>query len=636
MTHSMEPESAYKTPRRPLTPLSAGVIVLLLVLGSSAAVVTWRTSPSISLRQSDIGSPYKNTRLEVRYVGDAACIRCHAEIAETYRKHPMGRSLSPIATASQPLTDGESERPLFVANRFQYAIEHRDGRVFHQEMRCDASGRVIAQNEAEVRFVLGSGRLGLSYLVERDGLLFQSPISWYAQKGRWDLSPGYEKQNPHFNRPVVSGCLFCHANRAKPVASTINRYQPPIFQGHAIGCERCHGPGELHISRPDMVAGRDLSIVNPAHLEPSLRDAVCEQCHLIGHRRVVRLDRQEEDYRPGLPFQRFWTVLKQPEGQVKNHFVGQVEQMHESRCFIASQGRLGCIACHDPHVFPSPEEKIAYFRTRCLNCHTDRGCSLPANTRRETNRADDCVSCHMPRMSSSNIVHAAATDHRIPRYKDGHDRSAPAPTGTHSGSQTLVSFHDELLSDPERVGIERDFGVAICRDGASAAVALPLLDAAVSARPDDVPAWEARGIALGWLGRGKEALSAFRTALTKKPNRELTLLEAAQLAAQMGLRKDAITYWQRAITIDPWRSDYRAELAPLYFQERDWHAAAQACQNALRLDPTDLDIRKLLVRCFVRLGDRRAARKEFESLLAFDPPDKDELIRSFASLARPD
>ena len=31
-----------------------------------------------------------------RYVGDAACVRCHREIAEAYRSHPMGRSLAPI------------------------------------------------------------------------------------------------------------------------------------------------------------------------------------------------------------------------------------------------------------------------------------------------------------------------------------------------------------------------------------------------------------------------------------------------------------------------------------------------------------------------------------------------------------
>ena len=42
-------------------------------------------------------------------------------------------------------------------------------------------------------------------------------------------------------------CLFCHCNAVEPVADTLNRYRPPLFRGHAIGCERCHGPGELHV-----------------------------------------------------------------------------------------------------------------------------------------------------------------------------------------------------------------------------------------------------------------------------------------------------------------------------------------------------------------------------------------------------
>ncbi len=93
-------------------------------------------------------------------------------------------------------------------------------------------------------------------LIERDGFLFQSPITWYVRQRKWDLSPGYEKANLHFDRSVENNCLFCHANRVEPVAGPADRYRPPIFRGHAIGCERCHGPGELHVKRPSAVDGR--------------------------------------------------------------------------------------------------------------------------------------------------------------------------------------------------------------------------------------------------------------------------------------------------------------------------------------------------------------------------------------------
>jgi hypothetical protein len=282
--------------------------VLAVVVGSSTAFVSWRRTTQVSTDGGDAGSLYRTTRPGVGYLGDAACARCHAEIAQSYRQHPMGRSLAPIAAAPATGADGEGGRVLFEAQGLEYSLARRDGRVIHQEARRDHSGRVIARREAEVQFAVGSGRQGVAYLIERDGFLFQSPITWYVRERRWDLSPGYEKNNLHFDRAVTPGCLFCHANRVEPVEGTVNRYQPPLFRGHSIGCERCHGPGALHAQQPQVVAGQDRTIVNPAELEPSLRDAVCEQCHLIGHRRVARLDRRAEEFRPGLPFHQFWSV----------------------------------------------------------------------------------------------------------------------------------------------------------------------------------------------------------------------------------------------------------------------------------------------------------------------------------------
>ena len=68
-----------------------------------------------------------------------------------------------------------------------------------------------------MKYALGSGTRGISYLIEHDGRLFQSPISWYGQKKQWDLSPGYDVNNLHFDRPIEPDCLFCHANRVEPI-----------------------------------------------------------------------------------------------------------------------------------------------------------------------------------------------------------------------------------------------------------------------------------------------------------------------------------------------------------------------------------------------------------------------------------
>ena len=504
-----------------------------------------------------------------------------------------------------------------------------------EKSRRNPANLIIARNERDVQYVVGSGRRGLSYLIDDDGFVVESPITWYSQANRWGLSPGYEELNYHFDRSVQPGCLFCHANRVEPVAGTLNRYRPPIFQGHEIGCERCHGPGELHVAQPEVIGGKDMTIVNPAALEPPLREAVCEQCHLSGTQRVERAGRRFEDYRPGLPVHRFWSVLVPAWGPPSARFVGHVEQMHESQCFRASEGRLGCISCHDPHRLPDSGERVAYYRKRCQQCHADRGCSLPVGVRLARSHDDDCTVCHMPRSKNAEIPHVATTDHRIPRQLDRKDLSPPRIAVQTPGEPPLVNFHRKVMDADELHDVNRGLAIALTRNGPDgAAMALPWLDEALAARPADVPAWQAKGVALGWLGRFQEGLAAFQTALKLDPNREWLLKEAAHGATLAGQSELAIAFWRRAISINPLRSDYHAALAFLYFDAGNWQSAAEACRETLRLNIANLDIRKLLVQCLLRLGDPAAARAEFDTLLGFDPPDRDDLARWFATQSR--
>jgi predicted CXXCH cytochrome family protein len=429
----------------------------------------------------------------------------------------------------------------------------------------------------------------------------------------------------------MSTCLYCHVNRVEPVEGTVNRYRPPTFRGHAIGCERCHGPGELRVRQPDAAQ----TIVNPAALEPSLRDAVCEQCHLMGQVRVVKLDRRDDDFRPGITFDLVWSVFQRAEGLATDKFVGQVEPMYDSRCYRAGADRLSCISCHDPHRRPGPEERTSYYRQRCLECHADdRGCSLPAPTRRERSGDDDCTACHMPRLRRSDIPHAATTDHRILRRAGTPDGSASHSLGPGPGEPLLVRFRRERMDDRRVAEARRDLGVGQESLGpVSGPAPLPLLDAALAARPDDLVAWQTKGSVLGRLGRSVDGLAAYREALARDPDLESARAGAAQLAAKAGRKSDAIADWSRAIAINPWRAEYRARLAALRFQERDWPGAIAAYQDALRLNPMDLQSRERLVRALDLSGDRAAARAEFRLLLDYDPPDRAELIRRFPGFA---
>src|SRR5262245_20091524 len=197
-------------------PLRALLVVAALLAGSGVAVVAARWLwPGRAASVSDGGlqavydTPFANARPGVRYVGDEACAACHVEIAASYREHPMGRSLGPVA----PSGPREPAPPApFDKLGFHFSVEWQDGRMIHKAARLDAEGRSVVEDVADVRYALGSGRRGRSYLIERDGRLFQSPVSWFTQAPAWDLSPGFASIYPG-ERVVEPSCLFCHANR---------------------------------------------------------------------------------------------------------------------------------------------------------------------------------------------------------------------------------------------------------------------------------------------------------------------------------------------------------------------------------------------------------------------------------------
>jgi predicted CXXCH cytochrome family protein len=549
----------------------------------------------------------------------------------------MGRSLAPVdAVAASPPIGAAAGLP-FESQGVQYTIERRDGRIFHKASRQGPDGSAYADVEAEVRYALGSGTRGIAYLIERDGFLFQSPIAWFAQEQRWDISPGYGEfiTQPNFERPIHRDCLACHANQFRPVGGTLNRYESPIFQGHAIGCERCHGPGALHVKAAGRSADSDSTIVNPADLAPALRESVCQQCHLQGSYRLERAGRGPLDFRPGLPMHRFAAVFLMKKGQEgKFESVGHVEQMESSRCFRESGGELGCISCHDPHRLPPPAARAEYYRDRCLECHEQRPCALPAAQRRSRGPSEDCIACHMPRLAITNILHTAATDHRIPRGTPGWVPQGPRVAPGQPADVPLMDYHWGSMTRAEQQDAERDLGVALSLASrlmsstpamakAAAAQALPRLEAAVRDRPDDLHALDSLGLALGILGRVEEALHTYEAVLRIDPDRELTLRSSGRALARLHRPELACEALKKTIAINPWCSEYHLALAEVSAQTHDWPGAVAACLEVLRLNPEKSEARSLLVRCYLHSGKSREADTEFHTLLRFYPASRE-------------
>jgi tetratricopeptide (TPR) repeat protein len=544
---------------------------------------------------------------------------------------------------AQPPPEGSRYHNPFDALGSRFLVEREGSRVRHRRTRLDPDGRPAAELAWEVHYALGSGTHGYSYLTDRGGYLYETPISWYSQKEVWDLSPGFG-MSQLTGRAIVPECLFCHANRAHHVTGSVNRYTGPVFDGYAIGCQRCHGPGELHVAsraRAEPVTEPvDYTIVNPRWLEPSLRDAVCEQCHLQGESRVLHRGRELDDFRPGLPAELFWSeFVRLPEAGEVPKAVGHVEQMYESRCFQAGEGtrRLGCVSCHDPHKRVPPAQRVAYYRGRCLSCHQQQGCNLSASERLRRSPEDSCIDCHMPRYGSSDIPHTASTDHRILRGGARHEQSSPppvprAPRAAPGDSRSLVSFYRGRRGVDEAEA-ERDRAIALVNRAlegnvSAAAVlgkALAVLETVVERDADDLPAGEARGYALALRRRGAEALAAFQSVLAKAAERERALLGAAAAAEELRETEAAQGYWRRAIAVNPWAPGYHRNLALLLVKQEAWAEAEAVCQVWLRLDPMSTEARATRVRCLLAAGNKDEARKEFARIEALAPGNLHEL-----------
>jgi len=298
---------------------------------------------------------------------------------------------------------------------------------------------------------------------------------------------------------------------------------------------------------------------------------------------------------------------------------------------------MGCISCHDPHRMPQADQRIAYYRERCLRCHQDKACSLPVDVRLAKNKADDCIACHMPPFSTADITHTAATDHRVLRRLG--KAGGALKTSLASKDVPDIAHFNQSASSFKDLAAARALGIAAIelvrvsehpeRERPRVQSALPLVEQALHTWPDDVAAWEARGNGLFVLDRYEDALASFEHVLSLAPQREQALVGAAAMARAVGHDELEFGYWQRALAVNPTSLQYRLGLANNLAKRKDWTNAVAECRKVLQQYPASMQARLLLAAYYRQHGDKASARIEFERFLALNPPNAEGLKRWF-------
>lgn len=357
---------------------------------------------------------------QAEYVGAEVCATCHRPIYDSFKKTDMGRSMSIVGGELPSVPAGHT---ITVSNdrlNRDYDVQSTPAGVFQSEYQKAPDGSEIFRNTQKLAYAIGSGRNGTSYLVTRDGYLYEAPLSFYTKTSSWELSPGFEVADLAFNRPALPGCLTCHSGLARPTGAGLGSYANPPFKELAIGCENCHGPGSLHVGqhRGQVTPGANTrTIVNPGRLDPWLADNICMSCHQGRALRVLQPGKSYADFRPGTPLDHVMAIFAAPPDPKRGSaplspLLEHFSLMSLSKCYTATKGRMSCLTCHDPHVQPTTNA-VAYYRQKCLTCHNEQSCRLPLHDRQLQTPADDCQGCHMPKQPVTGIAHSILTSHRI-------------------------------------------------------------------------------------------------------------------------------------------------------------------------------------------------------------------------------
>jgi tetratricopeptide (TPR) repeat protein len=586
---------------------------ILVLLGAAGWLVDGRM-PAVS---AGIHAPH--TQGAAWADPNAACAGCHREIYERYRKTPMANGSGPAATGFVP---AEFTHEI---SGISYRITEESGRVYLDfERRAGVSGgnSTLAAQELkgrrELKYFLGSGKRGRTYLFEQEGYWFEIPINWYAKKKVWDMAPGYlQAREMPLALPVDPGCVRCHASEAQAsMPEARNRYAGEPFEQGGVTCAACHGDAAAHMASAGKVA-----LTKIGEMAPVRRDSVCLSCHLEGQVAVVHTGKRLVDFRPGDNIFEFISYyVRKPDvsrvssvsGELDRRATSQWEALLTSGCKRGAGEKLTCTSCHDPHgtaAAMSAQERVNFYRQKCLACHESGTGSARQVNFAATHHAEnpDCTSCHMPRAATGDIAHEQVTDHRIPRV-----RTAPHTQGNVAGGE-LVAVGDGANGSAREMNdleLKRDLGLAYAQ---------------AAARGDQTAANRARD-----LLREAEAMPG--GAADAEMHEQLGFLE------QLGGDKDAAgREYGLALAADADDAFAAGNLALIRAQERQYTAAVPLWEKAFRDDPVRLQAGMNLAIVQCGLGQREAAQGTLERILEFSPDDGKArtMLLEIRSKARP-
>jgi tetratricopeptide (TPR) repeat protein len=614
-----------------------------------------------------------NAAMTQEYADPSTCVQCHASEAAGYASTGMAHAFyKPEAKSTIEAPAGDRQF-YHAASGTYYKLTQHDGKYYQRRWQEGFDGNPENVEELPIDYVMGSGNHVRTYLHrEEDGTLIELPMAWYSEDGgRWGMNPGFDNSKPMTRRVIAYECMFCH-NAYPQIPPTAHRdlsanpvYGPALPEG--IDCQRCHGPGAAHVKAaqtqgvsPQQVRAQ---ILNPIRLSNDRQMEVCEQCHLetTSHLlpdRIRHYDQEPFGYKATEPLASFNAYFSRDpaKGRTDNfEIVDAPYRLRQSQCYLKSRGALTCETCHDPHDLHKGAESVPYYANICMKCHA---ANLPAKIALHQHPAsNDCVSCHMPKRRTEDVVQAVMTDHLIQRRPPpakellaARQEITDTPAAAYHGpvkryllDKESAAPEDALYDAAAQVidGSNLDGGIPALTDlirtqhPAQPNFSIELGDArrhsgdlsgaidayrqALVLDPLSSRAQRRLGVALGSAGQSEEALAVLGTAVEREPGNSLLRYEQAVIESRMGNFDKAIADLREALRLKPDFADAQNNLGSNLAQTGDKHGAEAAFRTALAINPYDSGTRANLGRLLAGESDWKQAAFQLQKAVQLDP-----------------
>lgn len=626
-----------------------------------------------------VGQTWRNVSGDVGYVGKGVCQSCHPDKFATFTEAQMGRSFKP-ALLKHSAADFEDVDPVYdPAFDLYYQAFHRGEDLYIMEYRL-ADGDTVHKRIEKIDYIVGSGQHTNSHIMEVNGYLYQMPMTWYAQDGKWDLAPKFSGgNNRRFSRPITETCMTCHNAMPGFVEGSENKFSN-VPDG--IDCERCHGPGELHVEEKragkmvDVRTEIDYSIVNPGKLPLDLQFDVCQRCHMQGAT-VYAEGKGPRDFRPGMKLESVLNVFQPRFADSTEKFImaSHPDRLQMSECFLGSHEEnsgfepMTCTTCHDPHV--SIETLGSdHYRSVCQSCHTplegvDLAAANPRTSRNDEAEAskpqfvktrehpaasrrsagvctedlavrkevdDNCVQCHMPVSGSTDIPHVRVTDHYIRAVEDRASIVEVSEDGFDAEGR-FVGLASLIDQDPTEREMAEGY-MTLYEESTNRPLYLD--SAAVhlerARREESDEELASSLVRLYHLQRDFDAT----VRLSRKLGREAfsdawTLYRIGEAYSNIGDLPTAILYMEEAVSLSPDHPRFLNQLGSTYTEARRIDEALEVFNRLLEANPkyAEAHNNRGFARIFRREFDQ--AEDDFLKAIALDP-DAEQAIANLASL----